>query len=131
MNWNGWLWGTVAGLLCGIISGFGIGGGTLLMVWLTAFAGWEQRAAQGLNLLYFLPTAAAALLLHIKNALVDWHTALWAAGAGVITAALSAWLAQRIDTALLRRGFGVFLLFVGLTELLRRPGKTSRGKSQA
>ena len=124
MDWNGWLWGTAAGLLCGVISGFGIGGGTLLMVWLTAFAGWEQRAAQGLNLLYFLPTAAAALLLHAKHALVDWHVTLWAAGAGLITAGLSAWAAQLIDTALLRRGFGVFLLFVGLTELLHRPPRS-------
>ena len=120
MDWNGWLWGSAAGLLCGVISGFGIGGGTLLMVWLTAFAGWEQRAAQGLNLLYFLPTAAAALLLHAKHALVDWRCTLWAGGAGVLTAGLSAWLAMGLDTALLRRGFGVFLLFVGATELCKR-----------
>lgn len=117
---NDWLWGSIAGLLCGVISGFGIGGGTLLMVWLTVFAGWEQRAAQGLNLLYFLPTAAAALLLHVKHSLVNWRCALWAASAGVVTAALSAWLAMGIDTALLQRGFGVFLLFVGVTELCKR-----------
>lgn len=120
MDWNGWLIGSLAGLICGVISGFGIGGGTLLMVWLTAVAGWEQRAAQGLNLLYFLPTAAAALLLHAKNALVDWRCTLWAAGAGVITAGLASWVAQAIDTALLRKGFGLFLIFVGLSELFHK-----------
>lgn len=117
MDWNGWLWGTAAGLLCGVISGFGIGGGTLLMVWLTAFAGWEQRAAQGLNLLYFLPTAAAALLLHAKNRMVEWKAVLPAAAAGCATAALAAWLAAGLETELLRRLFGGFLILVGLSEI--------------
>ena len=47
-----------AGLVCGVLSGLGIGGGTLLMVYMTAMAGLEQTVAQGINLLYFLPTAA-------------------------------------------------------------------------
>ena len=53
-----------AGLVCGVLSGFGIGGGSLLMVWMTAVLSMEQKAAQGINLLYFLPTAAAALIFH-------------------------------------------------------------------
>lgn len=55
-----------AGLVCGVLSGFGIGGGSLLMVWMTAVLSMEQRAAQGVNLLYFLPCAACALIFHIK-----------------------------------------------------------------
>ena len=55
------------GVLCGIISGFGIGGGSVLMVWMTAVLAMEQRTAQGINLLYFLPTAAAALIIHIRE----------------------------------------------------------------
>ena len=107
----------LAGLLCGVLSGMGIGGGTLLMVWLTVFAGWEQRAAQSLNLLYFLPTSAAALLLHAQNALVDWRCTRWAAPAGMAAAGLCAWLAAGWDARLLRKGFGAFLLFVGVSEL--------------
>lgn len=114
---NFWLWSSLAGLLCGILSGLGVGGGTLLMIWLTVFAGWEQQAAQGLNLLYFLPTASAALLLHSKHALINWRCTLWAAGAGVLIAGASSWLATQLDTALLRKCFGLFLLFVGITEL--------------
>ena len=61
-----------AGAVCGVLSGFGIGGGSLLMVWMTALLGMEQKAAQGINLLYFLPTAAAAILFHAKNRLIVW-----------------------------------------------------------
>ena len=59
----------LAGAICGVLSGLGIGGGTLLMVWMTAVMGIAQKSAQGINLLYFLPTAACALFFHMKKAL--------------------------------------------------------------
>ena len=107
----------LAGLVCGVLSGLGIGGGTLLMVWMTALAGLEQRTAQGINLLYFLPTAVCALLFHIKNRLIRWDIVLPAALAGAAAAALTAWLGTKLDTSLLRRLFGGVLLLVGLREL--------------
>ena len=66
----------LAGAVCGVLSGLGIGGGSLLMIWLTALQDLPQRQAQGINLLYFLPTAGASLLFHIKNKLVAWQAAL-------------------------------------------------------
>ena len=65
------------GLLTGIISGFGIGGGSLLLVYLTAFAAVDQYTAGGINLLYFLCCAPAALVSHIKNRRVEWQAVLW------------------------------------------------------
>ncbi len=115
----------LAGLVCGVLSGLGIGGGTALMVWMTAAQGIEQVQAQGINLLYFIPTALTALLLHAKHRLIRWRTVLWAALPGCATAALTAWLAAGLDTALLRRLFGGFLLLVGLRELF---GKHDRPK---
>ena len=99
-----------AGLVCGVLSGFGIGGGSLLMVWMTAFCAVGQKTAQGINLLYFLPTAAAALIFHAKNRLP-------AAAAGCATAALGAFLAAGLEMQLLRRLFGGFLVLVGLSEV--------------
>ena len=87
------------------------------MIWLTAVLSMEQRAAQGINLLYFLPTALASLFFHIKNKLVRWDIALPAAICGCVTAALTAWLAQQMDTGVLRKLFGAFLLLIALTEL--------------
>ncbi|MDD3165513.1 MAG: sulfite exporter TauE/SafE family protein [Oscillospiraceae bacterium] len=110
----------VAGVLCGVISGLGIGGGSVLMLWMTLVAGISQRVAQGINLLYFLPTALCALIFHAKKGAVDFHAVLPAAIFSCLAAALTAWIATQIDVALLRRFFGAFLLLIGLRELFAK-----------
>lgn len=115
-----WMIPILAGALTGILSGFGIGGGTLLLIYMTSFAGVPQNLAQGVNLLYFLPTAATALPAHIKNGYVDLTAACPAILAGLLGTALSAWAATGLDVHLLRRCFGVYLLYVGITELFRK-----------
>ena len=107
----------IAGLLCGVISGFGIGGGSLLMVWMTAAAALEQRTAQGINLLYFIPTSIGALIFHIKNKMICWQAVIPAVLCGCATAAVFAWIANTIDVALLQKLFGGFLILIGLREL--------------
>ena len=114
---SGWLLPFLAGAATGILSGFGVGGGTLLLIYMTAFAGLPQEQAQGINLLYFLPAAAASLPAHAKNGFLEKPVLLPAIPAGLLCAALGAWTATGMDTALLRRLFGVFLLFIGVREL--------------
>ncbi len=116
-----WIFALVIGLLTGILSGFGIGGGTILMIYLTAFAAFPQKIAQGINLLYFIPTAAAALILHSKHHQLKWGAVLPAALCGCATAAGFSFLAMSMDLTLLRRLFGVFLLFTGISELKKKP----------
>lgn len=116
-----WMFALVIGLLTGILSGFGIGGGTILMIYLTAFAAFPQKIAQGINLLYFIPTAAAALILHNKNHQLEWRAVLPAALCGCVTAAGFSLLAMGMDFSLLRRLFGIFLLFTGISELKKKP----------
>ena len=129
---KGWLLPALAGLVCGVLSGLGIGGGTLLLLVMTLFLGVEgpveQRLAQGINLLYFLPTAVCALIFHIKNRLIRWNIVLPAAIAGAATAVLTAWLAMRLDTGLLRKLFGGFLLLVGVRELFGRYPRDKKDK---
>ena len=115
-----WLLAVLAGAATGVLSGFGIGGGTLLLIYLTAFAGVDQRLAQGINLLYFLPTAATALPSHFKNGYVDKATALPAIAAGLLGTAAAAWAATALDVGLLRKFFGAYLLYIGVRELLRK-----------
>ena len=114
----------LAGLLTGILSGFGIGGGSLLLLYLTLIAGMEQVQAGGINLLYFMACAPAALYAHIRNGLVEGRAVVWCAGAGVVTAVAASLLASHMDTGWLRRGFGLFLLYVGWREL-RAPEQKS------
>ena len=116
-----WLLPFLAGAATGILSGFGIGGGTLLLIYLTTVAQLPQQLAQGINLLYFLPAAAASLPAHRKNGYLEPGVLRWAIPAGLVCAALGAWAATALDTSLLRRCFGGFLLLVGLHELLAKP----------
>ena len=110
----------IAGVLCGILSGFGIGGGSLLMVWMTAVIGISQKTAQGINLLYFIPTAIAALIFHAKHKVLCPKAVIPAAIAGCLTAAVSAWLAASMDVSLLKKLFGCYLILVGISELFKK-----------
>ena len=61
----------VVGIVGGVIGGMGMGGGTLLIPLLTIFSGVEQHMAQAINLIAFIPTAIVALIVHIRNKLVE------------------------------------------------------------
>ena len=111
----------LAGAVCGVLSGFGIGGGSLLMIWLTAVLGTEQTEAQVINLLFFLPTALASLFFHVRGKQVQWRAAIPAVLAGAATAAAGAWAATALDAGWLRKIFGAFLLVVGVMELRKKP----------
>ncbi len=112
-----WILPFLAGAATGILSGFGVGGGTLLLVCMTAFLGVEQRQAQGTNLLYFLPAGLLALASHRKNGYLEKEALVPAVCAGLVCSALGAWAATGMETGLLRRCFGGFLLAIGIREL--------------
>ena len=112
-----WIIPVLAGFGTGILSAWGVGGGTLLLLIMTLFLGVDQTTAQGINLLYFLPTAGMGLLFHRKNGLLDKQVIRRAVPAGLPAAAVAAWLANAVDVTILRKPFGVFLLFVGMTTL--------------
>ena len=117
---NDWIGPLLAGAATGILSGFGAGGGTLLLVYMTAFAGVEQRAARGINLIYFIPAALLALPHHVRNGYIEKEALLPAISTGLACAGLAAWFSTGMDADLLRRCFGVFLIVIGLWETLGR-----------
>lgn len=111
-----WLLPLLVGAATGILSGFGVGGGTLLLVYMTAFAGMDQHLAQGINLLYFLPAGLMALPAHWKNGYIETTALLPAILAGLVCAATAAWAATMLPMELLRKFFGGFLILIGLYE---------------
>ena len=115
-----WLLPFLCGLGAAVISAWGVGGGTLLLLVMTLFLGVDQRMAQGINLLYFLPAAVTALPSHFKNGYVDRSAAVPAILVGLVATAGGAWLATALDVELLRRLFGGYLLIIGLKELFRK-----------
>ena len=106
-----------AGFLSGIVSGMGIGGGVILIPVLTLFLGVEQKAAQGINLLYFIPTGAVALWVHLKNQNIDLKAAWSIAAFGIAGSALGAALAGNISPGVLRQIFAALTVAVGANEI--------------
>ena len=111
--------------IAGAAGALGLGGGGVLLLYLSLFEQVEQLRAQGINLLFFLPCAVTALALHTKSGLVRWRAVLIARPFGLAGAWLGVHLARLLGGDLLRRAFGLLLGAVGLRELLAglRPRK--------
>ena len=116
----------LVGAVTGVISSWGIGGGTLLVLYMSAFTKIQQQAAQGINLLYFLPTGVAALVSHIRNKLIDWKCVLPAVIGGVPVAIATSLLATGLETKLLGKCFSVFVIIVGVSEFFRKPKQSDK-----
>ena len=117
-----WLLPFLLGAGTGILSAWGVGGGTLLLLCMTLFLGVDQAEAQGINLLYFLPTAAASLFYHRKNGYLDTQVLRAAAPTGTLCALAAALVSSSVDIAVFRKPFGLFLLYAGIS-MLRRERK--------
>jgi len=113
----------IAAIICGALSAMGVGGGTLLIIYMSFAASFSQTEAQGYNLLYFLAVALFSLIFHAKNKLIDFKSALIIILAGLPAAALGSMLALKIDPHLLRKLFGGLLLYVGLSVLFDKKTK--------
>ena len=106
----------IIGAITGTISGFGIGGGSLLVLYLTAISGLSQYKAGGINLLYFIGCAPPALIGHIHNRQVNTKTAIWCILGGIATAIPVSLLAGQLETDLLRRMFGALVIYIAIRE---------------
>ena len=112
-----WLLPFLCGLGASLISAWGVGGGTLLLLVMTLFLDVDQRTAQGINLLFFLPTALSALLCHARGGYLDKPTLKAAIPWAVAAALIGAWIATNLDVEVLRKPFGIYLLLSGVSLL--------------
>lgn len=113
----------LAAFLTGIAASLGLGGGMILMVYLTIFAGVPQLSAQGINLVFFIPIAILSLIFHTKNKLVEWKKILPTILLGIVGALIGTYLANRLGSPTLSKLFAVFILIVGIKELLTKDPK--------
>ena len=113
----------VVGAAAGLLASMGMGGGFVLLVYLVLSGASEQMAAQGQNLVFFLPVIAVSLILHIKNKLIDFKTALTAGLSGLVTVVLGFLLATRLEGDLLKKLFAVFVIVAGLHDLFAKKKK--------
>ena len=104
----------------GAAGALGIGGGGILLLYLTVFAGTPQLQAQGINLLFFIPIAITAIVIHFKNKLIDLRTVFIAIPFGLVGAFGGSKLAEFMGNDLLRRVFGITLAVFGVWELFKK-----------
>ena len=115
----------LAGLFSGVVSGMGIGGGAILIPVITMFLSIGQQTAQCTNLVYFIPTAVAALVIHIRNKSVDFKSAWPIIGFGVLGAIAGSWIAVYMPADILRKFFAVFLFIMGINQFFGKKEKSS------
>lgn len=106
----------IIGLLSGIAASMGLGGGFILLIYLSVFTEISQTTAQGINILFFLPIALISVVIHLKNKLIDVKTVVKYSLAGLIGAVAGSFLSAYLDTGILRKLFGVFLIVIGIRE---------------
>lgn len=111
----------LVGAVLGFLSGLGVGGGSLLLLWLTLIAGVPQAEARVLNLLFFLPCALTATLFRRGQAGPSRHLALPSICAGLLGVLLGSFLGPRLDAALLKKAFGILFIVCGIRELRYKP----------
>lgn len=116
----------IASFLSGLMGSLGLGGGGVLLLYLTLVLHTDQLAAQGINLLFFLPIGGLAMALHAKNRLVAWRVVLPALLLGLPGVWAGSQLAGLMGSELLSKLFGGLLLVLGLRELFGSPKKAAK-----
>lgn len=109
--------GVIFGIIAGMVTGLGMGGGTVLILLLSLFMGLEQHIAQATNLVFFIPTSLAAIIMNLKQKNVDLKLATTISFFGVIGAIIGAIISNNISSDNLRKYFAIFILIIALHEV--------------
>lgn len=105
----------VTGVAVGAFSALlGVGGGTLMVPFMTLVLGYGQHASEGTALLVVIPTAVAGVVAHRRRGYVDFREAALLAAGGVAGAVAGAKAALAISEESLKLAFGTFLVAIGL-----------------
>lgn len=105
------------GIISGIVSGSGMGGGTILILCLSLFLGIDQHVAQATNLIFFIPASITVILVNLKQKLIKWKDAIPITIAGIIGAIAGASISIKTDVQILKKYFGYFLLIIAIHEI--------------
>ena len=116
----------LVGTVLGFLSGLGVGGGSLLILWLTLVLKLDPAIAREINFLFFLPAAAVSCFFRWKQGVLKLRRILPAAVAGAITAILGTMLSHALDPEQLKKFFGCLLILISIKELCYRKNNSHR-----
>ena len=91
--------------------------GSILILILSAFMGIDQHIAQATNLVYFVPTSISAIIVAIKEKLIEWKIGISIAMYGIIGAIIGAKISTKMDVTILKKLFGIFLAIIAINEI--------------
>ena len=119
----------IISLIIATLSGMGVGGGGLLVIYLTLFDGVEQVNAQGANLCFFIAAGLASTLYNIKKKKIEFKTVLILSAFGIPFSLLGAIIAGNIYSDILQKLFGIMLVLGGVSSLISHFVKKKQNKS--
>ena len=102
------------GVISGIVGGLGMGGGTVLILFLSLFLNVEQHVAQSTNIIFFVPTAIAAIAVNLKNKNINLKIAIPICLWGILGAFVGACISMKMNMNMLRKCFGIFLILIAI-----------------
>ena len=114
------VWNIISSAAAGLLGAMGFGGGGVLILYLTMVLGVKQISAQGINLIFFIPSAIIGLIIHIKHNLIKFKQILPILISAIPGVALGLYLTTVISNEMLSKIFGGILVIMGLKELLTR-----------
>lgn len=110
----------VEGLVVGLVTGIvGAGGGFLVVPALVLLGGMAMPVAVGTSLLVIAMKSFAGLAGYLTSVQLDWPLVLGVTAAAVLGSVVGARLAGRVPEEVLRRGFGIFVLLMGVVVLVQ------------
>ena len=114
----------LAGLFSGILGSMGLGGGAVLVIYLSLFTETKQLTAQGINLLFFIPIAAVSVIIYSLKKQIKWKTTLKIAAWGLAGTAIGLFFTDFLGGDFTAKIFGALLIVLGLMEIFKKKSKT-------
>ncbi len=118
------IYALLAGLFSGIIGGMGMGGGAVLIIYLSLFTDTPQLKSQGINLLFFIPIGLLALVIYAFKKQIKWKTVIPLALYGLLGAVGGVLLTNILGNTYTAKAFGALLLIMGVKEIFSKTAKT-------
>ena len=113
----------LAGLFSGILGSMGLGGGAVLVIYLSVFANVKQLSAQGINLIFFIPIAIISVIIYSYKKQIKWRLTLKIAFGGILGAISGFMLTDFLGGKITSKIFGGLLILIGIKEIFAKKNK--------
>lgn len=105
------------GIILATMTGLGLGGGSLFMLWLTAIVGMGYSEARLLNLLFFIPSALISIGYCLLKRQIRFKDSVPAIIAGCSSAVCFSNLSTNWNIDHLQTSFGILLIVIAIREI--------------